>query len=835
MAVPSLVNSGGINSGNSTTASAPLPGSRVNGNLLLAFFQTGSAVKTFGSLTSGWTFATAQVDGPSSSVRLAWRYVDGSETAPSVSWTGSTIWHAECIQLTGVQAVTPIGNTGTNSGNGTTISLSGLTSSQDNSLVVAALFEGAGATSAIPLPISWSSLTVFTDGNACDRLIGGSLVDSGSTAENISVTISTGDWQAIGIEVLGSGSSGPAFARATAVAQQVLVNYVDANQARATAVVKQVLVNYVSSNHARVTAVVKQVLRTEQTKAAFQPSFVVDADTFYSPTVSRVGGTSTLTPSLVVDTDTFYSPSVVGSDSQSLAPSFVVDADAIYQPAVSVGGAFISPIARHDDQDTFYSPTITLGSMLSPSFVVDTDIVFQPRSGIGLVPTLFQDVEVFYAPTITTGPVTLHPSFFQPGDVFYTPTVQRQGQQQGGGGGGGGNGNAPKDKKYASSMVMAQAGLITDLGMTANAAATVNSRMMIYADATPGANGALLGYTVAKSSVVLGSNVYHLAAPVAVTAGQTIWIALQADGNNINWALSNSPQGSRFNNDLFSDGPSDPFGAFSTDNKKAPLFAIFLEAVNAQMLPPLVDEAITFFSPTLTTSREITPPLMVDQDFVIDPTVSSVYFLDPARYVDVDDIFAAISTSSIALTASLVDVPDEFFAPAVQTAELPNQEISMDIHVDADVVFPPAVAPAQWVLSPSLVVDQDFIHELSPPGGVTFYNELLPELVEADDDIPTVSEDNFFIAQQIVRHEEEDFFWDPTVTRIGGTQEIAPDLYVDDDAIYAADCRHHGFVIPTLLKGDRSSHASLLGEEANRGTTTLLGDRSSRASIEGEE
>jgi hypothetical protein len=110
---------------------------------------------------------------------------------------------------------------------------------------------------------------------------------------------------------------------------------------------------------------------------------------------------------------------------------------------------------------------------------------------------------------------------------------------------------------------------------------TVNTRMALYADAA-GLPGALLAQTAVKTSIVVGSNTYALTVPRAVLSGQSsLWAALHSDGN-FNWFLAAGPT-SRFNADAFADGPSDPFGASTLQNNKAPVFVVFLEAITLQM------------------------------------------------------------------------------------------------------------------------------------------------------------------------------------------------------------------------------------------------------------
>jgi hypothetical protein len=97
--IPSFVNAGTRGSQSyGTTVSPALPASRVNGNLLVAVFYSGASGKV-PVWPAGWT----AIDGDNSKVSFyyAYRIVDGSETAPAITWTGNTSAHAYILQFTG--------------------------------------------------------------------------------------------------------------------------------------------------------------------------------------------------------------------------------------------------------------------------------------------------------------------------------------------------------------------------------------------------------------------------------------------------------------------------------------------------------------------------------------------------------------------------------------------------------------------------------------------------------------------------------------------------------------------------------------------------------------
>lgn len=146
-------------------------------------------------------------------------------------------------------------------------------------------------------------------------------------------------------------------------------------------------------------------------------------------------------------------------------------------------------------------------------------------------------------------------------------------KKTGGNGGGSTPGSIAAGDKYATKVVMPETGTITSLILDSNQAKSVNTRMALYAD-NAGVPGARIALTGTKASVVVGENEYTLTTPYIVGNAQTIWIALQADAQ-INWLLGSQSGGSYSNADAFSDGISDPFGAGTVQNTKAPLLAVY--------------------------------------------------------------------------------------------------------------------------------------------------------------------------------------------------------------------------------------------------------------------
>jgi hypothetical protein len=99
--VPSYVNAGTEAEGTSTSATAALPGSRVIGNLLVATVQVTGGNVTFASAGGGWTLEDQITLASGSSSCFAWRYVDSSEAAPTIT-VDLTTWGCRVYQFSNV-------------------------------------------------------------------------------------------------------------------------------------------------------------------------------------------------------------------------------------------------------------------------------------------------------------------------------------------------------------------------------------------------------------------------------------------------------------------------------------------------------------------------------------------------------------------------------------------------------------------------------------------------------------------------------------------------------------------------------------------------------------
>lgn len=228
MTTPAFVNSGAKTEGTSGTATAVLPASLVTGNLLLAYVQcTGGAV-TF-SIGAGWTIADQVNVGSGSDSCWAYRYVDGSEAAPSFT-IALTTWGCQVYQFSGVKASSPIGAIRNNSGNSSTVTVASITTTGANSLIVGLLFSAFGPPSSMPTPSGYTSRDSGNDAAFAFRVCDQPQTTIGASSTAISSTITSTPWSAYQLELLSVPPQPeyPSFINAGALATGSSVSHLSA-------------------------------------------------------------------------------------------------------------------------------------------------------------------------------------------------------------------------------------------------------------------------------------------------------------------------------------------------------------------------------------------------------------------------------------------------------------------------------------------------------------------------------------------------------------------------------------------------------------------------------
>lgn len=210
MSGPTFVNNGAFKQSVASSISPALPGSRTNGNLLLAFGKVaGSGAFTVSVSGSGWTtFTGGSINQGGAKAQLfAYRYVDGTEAAPTFSIASAAVLDAVVCQYTGVVGSSPIGAHNSNSSGGaqTTLTCNGVTSTANNSLAV--IFECATGGSGAPgTPSGWSSETSDTTTDEY-RVADLAIASSGTSSGNASVTYTSSTYTAFIFEILSTAPS----------------------------------------------------------------------------------------------------------------------------------------------------------------------------------------------------------------------------------------------------------------------------------------------------------------------------------------------------------------------------------------------------------------------------------------------------------------------------------------------------------------------------------------------------------------------------------------------------------------------------------------------------
>jgi hypothetical protein len=534
------------------------------------------------------------------------------------------------------------------------------------------------------------------------------------------------------------------------------------------------------------------------------PSLVTDADSFFAPSIANI---VSLEPALYTDTDSFFSPAVVATD--IVLPALYSDADVFFAPIV---GTVISP-SLHVDTDTIFSLTVTSRYTLFPEIVNSEAQIWVPvDSAINFVQiTTYLDQDLFFTPTVQGGSISINPPLYVDQDTFWSTFVARQ--KKNGNSPGTDPGNVIANLKYASQIVLTDSGLITSLEVQSSSAQAINTRMMVYADAS-GLPGALLGQTNTKSSVVLGDNDYTMIQGVSIVAGQTIWVALHSDGD-FKWFLQNLRNGGRYNNDTFSDGPSNPFGASSIDHKQAPVFVILLESASTSILPSLVQDQDQIYSPTQTNTKQLLLQALTDTDFFYPNTLLPLSILLPSLVASDDSIFIpSILRGSVTLEPSLFQDSDVIFSGFVLFTL--NNIGSVAIPVD-DQIYEATVTLEGANLPPILYQDEDIF--FSPVVLSTYFLQAEHEIDFDTFYLPQVIAGEVTIEPPLLSAGED--FYDPFIQELNGTRTILPPLYVDEDAFYAINTRKFRF----------RKEFDILGVDAS--AEAFEGGRTSTRSIEG--
>lgn len=200
---PTFVNCGRHKATASVTSISPArPNVRKNGNLLLAFVSLIGAATVSVSGT-GWTLIETTNDGTITQA-WAWCLISGSEADPSFSWTGSLNAYSIILQYCNSDQSAPIGAHQSATGNSTTIAVSAVTTTRNNSLVMGYL-QPVSSDNVPGLPTNYNRkffLTKLTTPTSSPRVVDEFIATSGTGSDAVSVSITSGAWRGNLIEIL---------------------------------------------------------------------------------------------------------------------------------------------------------------------------------------------------------------------------------------------------------------------------------------------------------------------------------------------------------------------------------------------------------------------------------------------------------------------------------------------------------------------------------------------------------------------------------------------------------------------------------------------------------
>lgn len=182
---PTFQANGGFTTSTSTTSLSPaLPAGRVNGDLLIAWFECGNA-RNISISGAGWTLQDVVGANPNAHFAWAWRYVDGTEAAVTFNLNSGSASSAGCNLYRNVKPTTPFGNHTTAAAVGG--ASPSILTTQNNSLVV--VFAGSPqATPAFTTPTGFTDEATRSGTSAPALYSGGKTVASSGTTVNPTVT-----------------------------------------------------------------------------------------------------------------------------------------------------------------------------------------------------------------------------------------------------------------------------------------------------------------------------------------------------------------------------------------------------------------------------------------------------------------------------------------------------------------------------------------------------------------------------------------------------------------------------------------------------------------------
>src|SRR5262245_3130673 len=190
MAIPSFVNQGTrVSQSFGATITPPLPASITTGNLLLAivsgFVAGGARDYTW---PAGWT-EILKHESTGSNTTIAYRIATGSDSAPTVTWTGgNTSADGKILQYTGnLASALAIGANSASFSNAatTTWTQSSVVTTTNNARVLA-IYTGSGFGDTVSQPTGFDAADTNTGNEATIAVFGKDMATSGGSSPAIS-------------------------------------------------------------------------------------------------------------------------------------------------------------------------------------------------------------------------------------------------------------------------------------------------------------------------------------------------------------------------------------------------------------------------------------------------------------------------------------------------------------------------------------------------------------------------------------------------------------------------------------------------------------------------
>jgi hypothetical protein len=139
------------------------------------------------------------------------------------------------------------------------------------------------------------------------------------------------------------------------------------------------------------------------------PSLFTNTQTFHGPTVTA---SNTLTPGLLTNTQTFHAATVLAI--YGLTPSLVTNTQTFPAPTVTTTYSLTVPLLTNTQ--TFHASAVSATYTLSPDLFTNNQIfyghVVEGEGGdVSLLPSLLENLSIFYSPTITAIPKRVYSEF----------------------------------------------------------------------------------------------------------------------------------------------------------------------------------------------------------------------------------------------------------------------------------------------------------------------------------------------------------------------------------------------------------------------------------------